>query len=430
VVGDVGQAVAAASAAVIARAWPIGHRRRAMGPSGFRKRVSTIEKLYLAYNTLRPPFVNQVTLEAEGRVDRAGLAAALATATAANPGSALKMRGHLGLRSWVVGPAPRLTFVSADWDGRSDAGAPFLAAPLDGQKGPSCELQVIEAGAARTFLIFRSLHAVMDGLGTLLWAQDVFRALRGEAPIGHPGAMTDTELAAGLNPAPLQLTPADALTPAGRADAKSSGNEFRWQRTTITDPNEVNFVAAVAVAAAAAARRHGPGKVRMNVPADLRFFHKEERTTGNAVGTLFVDVPEDATVESLTQSLRDRLRAKEHARFPANYERLRWAPLGAFMDFAKKSLAKEHETGQYGLSGTISYLGVVEPSTITAPGLTPKTIFWIPPACDQNFFVSGSRFAGHLELILSLPRVLASHGRFEALLAEVTAAVRRPGAPG
>jgi len=388
----------------------------------FRKRVSTIEKLYLAYNQLRPPFANQVVVEGTGRIDATALRAAVARATAVNPGAALAMSGRLGLRAWVPGPEPRVTVIAnATWDGRSEVGAPFLDAPLD-PAGPTCELQVVTAGE-RTYLVFRSLHAVMDGVGTFLWAQEIFRALRGEPLVGHPSVMTDTELAAGLTDASMTLPPRDALGPCGRADTASSGNDVHWRRVTVAEPGAAHTVAALLVALAAEARRHGTGVVRFNVPADLRFFHPDERSTGNAIGTLFVEVGPEATVDSVVGDLKARLRAREHARFPARYEELRWLPLGALTALIARGFADEHTRGRYSLSATVSHLGTVPPATLTAPGFVPTAAFWIPPMADQICFVTCNRFGPGLELCLAMPRVLGTAGRFDALLARLSADV-------
>jgi hypothetical protein len=238
--------------------------------------------------------------------------------------------------------------------------------------------------------------------------------------VGHASALTDTDFAAGLDDTPLQLPGADALHPAGRADAPSSQNDFVWRRVTVEDPADAPLVAGLAVALAAEARRHGQGAVRFNVPADLRFFRKEERSTGNVIGTLFVEVAPGASVESVAADMKTRLRAKEHARFPANYARLRWLPLGALVAMLQRGFAKEHERGTYALSGTLSYLGAVDPATLAAPGFTPRAIFWIPPMADQACFVSASRVGRHLELVLAMPRVLATRGRLEGLLDVIT----------
>jgi hypothetical protein len=312
----------------------------------------------------------------------------------------------------------------AHWDGRSEQAAPFLDQPLDPERGPTCEVQAISAGE-RSFLVFRSLHAVMDGLGTLLWAQDVLRAFRGEAPIGHPSAMTDAEFAVGLTDEKLVLPKNDALHPCGRADALTSGNDFCWRRVTIAEPGDAPILASLAVTLAAEARRHGTGPVRFNIPADLRFFHKDQRSTGNVIGTLFVDVGADVTIDDLAQELKDRLRAREHARIPANYDAVRWLPVGALEAMMRGAFAKEHETGLYSMSTTISFLGAVDAATVTAPGFTPTTAFWIPPMADQVCFVACNRFATHMELMLAMPRVLGTKGRFDALLGRLAEVLAR-----
>jgi hypothetical protein len=391
----------------------------------FRKPVATIEKLYMAFNRLRPPFVNQLVVEGVGTVDPVKLRAAIARSTEVNPGARLRLSGHLARMAWVLGPAPRLTVVrSAGWDGRSGQAAPFLDRPLDAERGPTCEIQLIEA-YQRSFLVFRSLHAVMDGMGTLSWAQDVLRALRGEAPLGHPSTMIDTDFAAGLNDEPLALPRTDALHPCGRADAASSGNDFEWRRVTIAEPTTAPLVATLAVALAAEARQQGDGAVRFNIPADLRFFHKQERSTGNVIGTLFVDVPDHFTVEDVSEDLRTRLRAREHARVPAGYQKLRWLPRPALDALVRRNFAKEHARARYWMTATISFLGAVDAASVSAPGFAACTVFWIPPMADQSCFVACSRVGSHLELLLAMPRVLGTRGRFDALLERLTGAVGR-----
>jgi hypothetical protein len=390
----------------------------------YRRPVSTIEKLYLAFDRARPPFANQLVVEGTGTVDVAALEAAVARAGDANPGARLVLDGHLGRAAWVPDGAARVHVVrGARWDGRSEDGATFLDRRLD-RRGPTCEVQLIEAGD-RSFLVFRSLHAVMDGLGTLYWAQDVMRALRGEEPVGHPSATTDAELAAGQTDEPMVLPQPDALHPCGAADGDSSGNDFRWQRVTIATPADVPVVAALAVTIARAARRHGDGPVRFNVPADLRFFHPERRSTGNLIGTLFVEVAPGATVADVAADLKARLRAREHARFPARYQALRWIPMGAYEGMVAKDFAREHARGRYPMSATLSFLGAVELARVSGPGFAATSAFWIPPMADQACFVAVSKIAGALEVLLAMPRVLGTRGRFEALRDELVAALQR-----
>jgi hypothetical protein len=390
--------------------------------TSFQKRVTTIEKLFVVFNRLRGPFVNQMLVEGVGRVDVAAVQAAVARSSAVNPGACLRMRGHLAGRTWVAGPMPRVTHVrGARWDGLGDEGAPFLDSRLDEVRGPTCEVQVVESGE-RTYLIFRSLHAVMDGQGTRLWALDVLRALRGEAPVGHPCALTDSEIVAGVVDGPLQLPSSDAIGPAGRADRVTSGNDFQWRRVVLHSPRDVPPIPTMAVVLASEARRHGQGPVRFNVPADLRFFRKDERTTGNAIGSLFLEVPDGASVEAVAADIKQRLRAREHARFPENYQKLRWMPLGALQGMVGRGMAHEHRTGRYTFTGTISYMGPTDQASVQVPGLDVTTAFFIPPMADQSCFVGGSRYGDRFDLMVAMPRVLGSNGRFDALANRLAAA--------
>jgi hypothetical protein len=203
----------------------------------------------------------------------------------------------------------------------------------------------------------------------------------------------------------------------------SSGNDFEWRRVTLARPLDVPVVATMAVVLATEARRHGQGAVRLNIPADLRFFRKDERTTGNAIGSLFVEVPVGATVDDVAADIKQRIRARDHARFPDNYQRMRWLPLGALQGLVGRGMAQEHRSGRYSFTGTISYMGVTDEAQVAVPGLEITTAFFVPPMADQGCFVAGARYRGHLELMLAMPRVLGSNGRFDAMLARLAGAL-------
>jgi hypothetical protein len=165
--------------------------------SGFERPVSPTEWLYLAGARVMPPFAIQLVVEGRGRIDRDGLARAVAVASDACPGVRLVRRG----RTWIdSGEAPPVREVAAVDFHR----------PLDPDLGPTCEVLLAPAVDNTTqdntamenaamenvnvTLVFRAFHGVMDGRGVLAWAGNVFRALPGEEPAGAPSRATDYSL--------------------------------------------------------------------------------------------------------------------------------------------------------------------------------------------------------------------------------------------
>ncbi|MEO1272086.1 MAG: hypothetical protein AAFX99_28665, partial [Myxococcota bacterium] len=90
-------------------------------------------------------------------------------------------------------------------------------------------------GSTITRIIIRTHHAIMDGSGTRILAQDMFRALRHEPCQGsQSGPVYDLDLALQLK-ATVEATPEDAYTaPTGTTAPGREG--YAWARATVTKP--------------------------------------------------------------------------------------------------------------------------------------------------------------------------------------------------
>lgn len=197
----------------------------------FTRQLTSTEKIYIASDHVSPPCVNQFILEGTGELDKKEWFAAISKVGEVNPGSRLVMKGSLCFGHWVdSGRPPGLTEVDgSSWSGYSPENAPFMLKPLYAEKGPTCEVVLIKGKPLR--IAFRSHHAVMDGMGTILWMQDIFRALRGQTLVGYPSRLTEYRLAKsfqkhGRTPAPHHFP---AIT------GKTVGDEagWRWLRVTV-----------------------------------------------------------------------------------------------------------------------------------------------------------------------------------------------------
>jgi hypothetical protein len=96
------------------------------------RRVSPIERYGLVLNEIYHYRVDGV-VEGTGTVDIRELQDAVDRTAAANPAIRVRFRGMLGLSRWTdSGIAPRVRLLPlADWDGRSERGAPFLLEKMD-----------------------------------------------------------------------------------------------------------------------------------------------------------------------------------------------------------------------------------------------------------------------------------------------------------
>ncbi|MEL7367610.1 MAG: hypothetical protein AAFN74_01765 [Myxococcota bacterium] len=354
-----------------------------------------------ALNELRPPCAIQFVVEGQGMLDPEALYDALGAAAAVNPGASLILEEGPTSDNWVLGPAPTLTVVDApDFAAQGTEDAPFLRWRLDAKTGPTCELVYVTAGH-RSYLIFRVLHAVMDGQGTLLWAKDVMRCLRGEAPIGHPSMLdVDTLFRAEIDnrrPQPKD----DALHPIGPACQPFRG-QYVWRRLRVDRPLGIDATGRVAIALAEQCHRNNQanqatGPVRIHLPTDLRAHCRDQRSTANMFGSLFIEVEPGSTAEKVSQRVMRGLFEHEGTKPAGLFVTTDDGRLDAYRVKVYMDLARLHEKAFFAFSATLSHLGRLDSASLSAEGWKAESALFVPLISD-GIVVSLNGFDDHIEV--------------------------------
>jgi hypothetical protein len=398
-----------------------GTLRAAGSGRTYTRRLSPVERIWLVADALESPFAPALVLEGEGALDPVAFERAVEIAAAANPGARVVLRGWVGWSRWVAtGPLPRVRVADgAGWDGRSPEGAPWLAEPLDPRRGPVLEFTLLTGPAPR--VVIRVHHGAMDGRGLFVFLDDVFCALRGEAPVGSGSEVTDLELARRLAPTKNPRRREDCLAPTGaRRGDDASGT---WRRVSV--PGRFSrALPAVLCCIARMARSHGHGDVRIGVPVDLRTRTQAERSTANLTGIMDLAVPADATAESVQAAMDEALAAHRGAAFVLEAEFILGVPLWLATAVARASTRRVCRNNRYDSSGTVSNLGRVPLERYSGAGFRARSAFFIPPGTPSHacFVV----LCGHddgIEAVVTMPRDLASDGRLDALAAELASAL-------
>jgi amino acid adenylation domain-containing protein len=237
----------------------------------------------------------QICVEGEGVIDPSALSAAVATAAEACPGARLVRRG----RRWVdSGTAPVVKVTSASGFDRARLDSPLLRNLLTCYNS-SCELVLVQG--TPTAVIFRAHPGVMDGMGSLLWQRQVFRALRGEAvedatsPLNYDMVMGEIAVRLGVDlppPPPPPIVGPEQPGPPWRSvlgKLPSGPRRALWRRRTIdgTHPDVIAKIARLVTA-------HGDGAKEgiVEVPVDLRKYLPGLRTTAAVTGKVDLHVRE------------------------------------------------------------------------------------------------------------------------------------------
>ena len=380
----------------------------------YTRQMSFNERIYAAMDEVCPPICNQFIFEGEGDLDPGAWIEAVRKASQANPGSRLVLKGVLGMSRWVdSGVTPRVREVDApEWDGNGPVGAPFLEERLLCREGPTCEVVLIHGAPPR--VAFRTHHAVMDGRGTLTWAEDVFRALRKEDVIGSSSTLTDVEMVKSFQSRKRKPFPSEHLSPAGTARGNTRG--VVWKRARIRG-GFTRVLPRCAVLLAREARSISEGVVRFGVPVDLRRHRDGLRSTANLSFALYIEVRPDTTEEQITQDLVFQLEHGYEGMLSRGDELFRHLPMRLIRSQGLRIIAARHASGRYSLSGVLSNLGRIDLKPFEGGGFKAVGFWAIPPRNEYHpLFLAMAGYDDSLELVLSMPTVLASSGRLDAIL--------------
>ena len=336
----------------------------------FERPISATERLYLATRPLAAPFAIQLLIDGVGTIDPAALTAAVARACAANPGSRLRQVGN----RWVDSGVPATVVVV---DGRVDPddldGHPVLTRGLGVDGGTTEVVLVRDLGSGTATVVLRAFHGVMDARGLGMWAEDVFRVLRGQDPIGAHDRAADHDLVARLGRPGKPTT----LVPVYRSPLGASGpipreQPFVWRRRTVP------AVAAAAVARISAVLADAAAApVRLMVPVDLRRHDPELRSTANLALPLFLDVapgePWSQVHARILTGMAERRELNEMdngglARLPAGLTRAVLRTVHALGARANRNM----------VSAIVSHAGKVSAAECSAPGFTATGVHALP----------------------------------------------------
>ncbi|MFZ5597040.1 MAG: hypothetical protein ACOY31_08530 [Bacillota bacterium] len=395
--------------------------------SAYTREMTSTEKVYIACDRISSPFVNQMILEGTGVLDKDLWVSAVKTAAAANPGTRLVMRGPLCFNYWVASDIdPDVREVNAgSWSGFDPDGAPFLDHPLSPVDGPTCEVVLIHGNPLR--VAFRSHHAVMDGRGTLCWAEDVFRALRGETPIGYNSRITEIKLAKSFQK--KGRTPAPARYPAVTGPAVETKTGFYWKRVSLPTPIS-SLLPKVAVSLAHEIWQRYPGcPVRFGIPVDMRPRGNNILSTGNLTNLIYLDVTPNSTPETISSDIKQQLANHHDGMIYWMDLYIKYLPIRLIQRSLEKDIVTKNRTGLYRYSGIISNPGRLPLDKLSGGGFQAAGGFFIPINMQLlPVFVGLTGTNKSIELVVAMPNKLASHGRLENILNKVASYILTGGA--
>ena len=383
------------------------------GPAVRVRRITPTEWLYLCMEPELPPFAIQLKIEMARLPSVDELTRALLASAAANPAACLQARGRWW---WDEGRTPGVTQV--------DDGTPFslrhpaLRRRLGMDPGPPIDVLRWEG----TGLVLRCAHALMDAAGLLYFAQELFRALRGEALLGSRADLDDwSVLSASPHRRPLPAFRPEWPAPAGApSQAPQPGfvHELRQVRGRVDSPT--------ARIAAALARTRAGGACRLMIPVNLRLSDERLRTTANLSNPLILTFDREWDSNACWRAVLGALGRHEEFGVARGSAALPWLPrrmtgrlLGAMQD-------RQARHGRHFFTALSSNLARTPLSSFAYDGAIPERVGFLPfdtPGAGLNLLTLQHDHA--LEVAASCPAASGGEGRLSRLLDDVCAELER-----
>jgi hypothetical protein len=264
----------------------------------------------------------------------------------------------------------------------------------------------------------------MDLVGTMVWADDVFRVLRGEPPVGSGSTLTDLQLLKSLK----GIKPRVAVghepgirfrAPTGMPSGELPGFAFRRLRI---ETRGSNFLARLLLLIARNGQMQQSGDARFAVSVDLRRRIPGLKSTANLVRDIFVDVDRHTTAQGIADSIRAQLDACQDSVYWPVESPLQHSPLALLRAFAKLSKFRRRK-GEYRVTGLAANMGKISLERFRGGGFNPQGVFAIPPGHPAYpLFLAAFGYENVLDIGFTVPMGLATGGRLELLLEAV-----RPG---
>jgi hypothetical protein len=358
-----------------------------MSADRYSRRVSPGERGMLVVHQIHPCQIAGV-VEGRGQLDPAVLQAAVAEAAVANPGVRVRLKGFLGFSRWVdSGIAPDVRAIAgSDWEGSNERATEFMSQPFDPLGGGAiADVWLVGCGDGRTRIVFRALHAAIDGRGLLHWIREVFRALRGETLQGSDSTLMDIEVQQRYRD---KVIPGPKEPPRNWIPVVEPGPveplRYIWRRAVIGRPVSNMLTKTVAFLAQRARRRLPDSAVAFTIPVDLRGLRVDEMSVGNLTGYVDLNVGADDTPRSLVQRLADNIRGYADCRVAPAIRLLWWLPIRLLAYRLRRRVNRLLFTANRFLpSGGVVSIGKLMPEWFSCAGFQGRPPYAIPPAVGK-----------------------------------------------
>lgn len=388
----------------------------------YSRKVSSTERIWLAYNEITPHIIDYI-IAGFGELKLDKWTEAVRRASEVNPVMKSHLIGALAWSRWQESMNyPMVRLVNRDWPVRSDEDAEgLLDSPLDYKDRPPIEVILVNGPEAK--IVFRGLHALVDGRALMHIAQECFRAYRGEPLMGSFDTSTDADIASRVR---QDTHPAEHMDYVPPLSPASSPQPLGSKRLRLTLPKVSKPLPRLIQCLAKLADDKGATGKRFILPVDLRrHCNNTSMNAGNLVGKITVDINNEESIEQLSEKIKLQLADNSDCVFPDNYDGLRFLPIKILQKTFAALFNNAHKDNRFLGTAMISNLGKVSLSQLSVPEFNANWAAMYPPLQDGFPIFAG--VMGHdngLEVTLNIPNHWYNESELPRLVEAIEAAFK------
>jgi amino acid adenylation domain-containing protein len=319
--------------------------------------VSSNEKLYLTGARHFSELVMHSVLEGSGVIATADLQAAVDKASVLLPGARLRLVGS----QWIAdATAPEVEELNDYPNFHGDISQhTHNYKSLNATAGQTLGVQIAVQNG-RTLLIFRAMHAVMDGKGMQIWIKMIFAYLRGESPQWADSLLTEDQV---LDSQPAKKRANEPFLPYAVGPCMTAANvsaafSFSYARRSLrgTIPG---VIAKLSVGVDKFLATGKDERSLMLIPVDVRNDLDPEtaKSTANLSLPLMLPVDKEQSWSTLSEQFLDMLSTKKHMARGVWDWLYRKVPNGPIAWLFRKYWLASLNRGRYAVSAVISHTG-------------------------------------------------------------------------
>ena len=368
----------------------------------YKRRISDNEYMYLAAGNAFSDLIIKTHIVGRGSLSQYQLQKAVNTVSAEFfPGANLSKKGSFWKCSASTPPVRYLESLPENKSLFYD----FINQPygLSPYSGPTCDILMHRDGQ-ETHLIFRSLHAVMDGIGLDLWVKAVFTALRGDICKPCLSQLNEDEL---LTLSDFKVRDHHVFRPTFIGLDKSDHDlpEPEFASTTLYGHSS-SILAQLCLGLTKILCTGGKDKCLFMIPCDLRNSINPVHANSSANLTLpmFIEADTHSKEEALIADMLSQMNEKTF------FSKGRWDVLSRYLPetiFARgmKSLWEYmSKKNQYLVSATLSHIGRKKLADYSCRHFKAEKHTSIPctiPICPISLIVNESERCTEICLVVS-----------------------------